>query len=61
MLKVVPAFSGFYAQFGQELPLSTRVIVSLSDFAGTYFLALVAGAALLAGGVLPMAPAAGGA
>ncbi len=51
MLKVVPAFSGFYAQFGQELPLSTRVIVSLSDFAGTYFLALVAGAALLAGGV----------
>src|SRR6478672_8000438 len=51
MLKVVPAFSGFYEQFGQELPLSTRVIVSISNFAGTYFLGLLAGAALLAGGI----------
>jgi len=51
MLRVVPAFSGFYAQFGQELPLSTRVIVSISDFAGTYFLAMVAGIGLLAAGV----------
>ena len=49
MLKVVPAFSGFYAQFGQELPLSTRVIVAISDFAASYLLGLTAGAALLAG------------
>src|SRR4051812_29775898 len=47
MLKVVPAFGGFYAQFGQELPLSTRVIVSISNFAGTYFVALVVGTGLL--------------
>ncbi len=59
MLKVVPAFSGFYAQFGQELPLSTRVIVSLSNFAGTYFLALVVGAGLLDRGGVSMAAAPG--
>jgi type IV pilus assembly protein PilC len=28
---VVPAFSGFYANFNRELPLSTRVIVGISD------------------------------
>ena len=31
VLRVVPAFSDFYTQFGRELPLSTRVIVGLSD------------------------------
>ena len=30
MLRVVPAFGEFYSQFGQELPLSTRVIVAIS-------------------------------
>ena len=34
MLRVVPAFGAFYAQFGQELPLSTRIIVAISTFAG---------------------------
>jgi type IV pilus assembly protein PilC len=31
VLKVVPAFSDFYANFGRELPLSTRIIVGLSN------------------------------
>jgi type IV pilus assembly protein PilC len=37
VLKVVPAFAGFYSQFDRELPLSTRVIVAASNFAVTYF------------------------
>jgi type IV pilus assembly protein PilC len=32
VLRVVPAFSEFYANFGRELPLSTRIIVSVSNF-----------------------------
>jgi type IV pilus assembly protein PilC len=32
VLKVVPAFSEFYANFGKELPLSTRVVVGFSNF-----------------------------
>lgn len=32
VLQVVPAFSNFYNTFDQQLPLSTQVIVSLSDF-----------------------------
>ena len=31
VLKVVPAFSTFYANFGRELPLSTRIIVGISN------------------------------
>ena len=37
VLKVVPQFSGYYEQFGSELPLSTRVIVAFSNYATTYF------------------------
>ncbi len=32
VLKVVPAFSDFYASFDKELPLVTRIIVAVSDF-----------------------------
>ena len=32
VLKVVPAFSDFYASFNAQLPLSTRIIVRVSDF-----------------------------
>ncbi len=32
VLRVVPAFSDFYAQFGRQLPLSTRIIIGLSNF-----------------------------
>jgi len=31
VVRVVPAFGGFYASFDRELPLSTRVIVAVSD------------------------------
>lgn len=41
VIRVVPAFGSFYDQFGAELPLSTRVIVAISDFAGSYFTLLV--------------------
>jgi type IV pilus assembly protein PilC len=37
VIRVVPAFGSFYDQFGAELPLSTRVIVAISNLAGTYF------------------------
>src|SRR5260221_5322609 len=45
VLKVVPAFSDFYSTFGAELPLSTRVIVSFSEFLRSQFL-LVIGAVI---------------
>ncbi len=32
MMKVVPVFKGIFADFGGELPLPTRVLVSVSDF-----------------------------
>ena len=42
VLKVVPAFGSFYeGMSGAELPLSTRVIVAISNFAGSYFTLLV--------------------
>ena len=31
VVRVVPAFAGFYASFDRQLPLSTRVIVAVSD------------------------------
>jgi len=52
VLKVVPSFSDFYANFGRELPLSTRIIVAFSNFVATYLwlvvLAIVGGIATLA-------------
>ena len=42
VLKVVPAFSDFYAGFNAELPLSTRIILTVSEFAQHQFLLLVA-------------------
>jgi type IV pilus assembly protein PilC len=50
VLRVVPQFSGYYQQFGQDLPLSTRIIVAVSAFASTYFGLIVAG--MVAGGVV---------
>lgn len=49
IIKVVPEFGLFYEQFGAELPASTRVIVAISNFAGSYvtLLALSAVAAVL--------------
>lgn len=54
-IKVVPTFSDFYNSFGAELPLSTRVIIALSDFvrgqALFIVLALAAGASTFYGWV----------
>ena len=47
VLRVVPSFSSFYAGFGKELPLSTRVIVAFSGFAVSHFLLLVVSVAAL--------------
>ena len=41
VLRVVPEFGAFYQQFGRDLPLSTRIIVSISEFATAYFVLLV--------------------
>jgi type IV pilus assembly protein PilC len=45
ILRVVPEFSAFYDQFGQELPLSTRFIVGVSQVVGSYFVFIVLGLA----------------
>jgi type IV pilus assembly protein PilC len=42
VLRVVPAFSDFYASFNAELPLVTRVIVQVSDFLRSRFLLIAA-------------------
>ncbi len=31
VLRVIPAFSSFYANFGRELPLATRIIIGVSE------------------------------
>jgi type IV pilus assembly protein PilC len=43
VLRVVPAFSEFYSQFGKELPLSTRIIVGISDAVAGNFPIIVIG------------------
>jgi type IV pilus assembly protein PilC len=37
VIKVVPTFAEFYTSFDAELPLSTRIIVALSDFIRAQF------------------------
>jgi type IV pilus assembly protein PilC len=48
-IKVVPAFADFYSSFGEELPMSTQVIVGISNFvrAQLWLILLGAGAAAL--------------
>jgi type IV pilus assembly protein PilC len=41
VIRVVPEFGAFYDQFGAELPLSTRMIVAVSNFAVSYFVLLL--------------------
>lgn len=43
VLRVVPAFSDFYASFGADLPLITRVIVSMSALIRSQFLLILIG------------------
>ncbi|MBI2187454.1 MAG: type II secretion system F family protein [Acidobacteria bacterium] len=43
VLRVVPAFAGFYATFDRELPLSTRIIVGISNtFVANFWLIALA-------------------
>ena len=42
LINVVPSFTEMYASFDAELPLPTKIIMSLSDFTQKYWLALVA-------------------
>ncbi|MEW6323233.1 MAG: type II secretion system F family protein [Acidobacteriota bacterium] len=42
VVKVVPTFSEFYASFDAELPLSTRLIVAVSEFVRQQLFVLVA-------------------
>ena len=42
VLRVVPAFSEFYASFDAELPLSTRIILAVSNFAQERYLLVTA-------------------
>ena len=44
VLRVVPQFTAFYEQFGRELPLSTRMIMAVSEVARTYFWLFLLGA-----------------
>ena len=44
VLRVVPQFTAFYEQFGRELPLSTRMIMAVSEVARAYFWLLLLGA-----------------
>lgn len=42
VLRVVPAFSEFYASFDAELPMSTRIILGVSNFAQEQYLLVTA-------------------
>jgi type IV pilus assembly protein PilC len=46
VLRVVPAFSDFYANFGRQLPLSTRIIVGASNLVVNNILLILAVVAL---------------
>src|SRR6185295_11992052 len=48
VLKVVPSFSEFYANFGKQLPLSTRLVIAFSNFVGSNLVLVVV---LPAGGI----------
>ena len=52
VLRVVPEFGAFYQQFGRDLPLSTRIIVSISEFATAYFLIVLFGLAAFVAAVI---------
>jgi type IV pilus assembly protein PilC len=52
VFRVVPAFSDFYANFGRELPLSTRIIVGVSNFVVGNLWPLLFGVAVVVIGVI---------
>jgi len=46
VVKVVPEFGAFYNQFGKELPMSTQLIVGVSNVVTSYFFLIIAGIAV---------------
>jgi type IV pilus assembly protein PilC len=50
VLRVVPAFSEFYASFDAELPMSTRIILGVSNFAQEQYLLVTAILVLISAG-----------
>jgi type IV pilus assembly protein PilC len=52
VLRVVPAFSEFYSQFGRALPLSTRIVVGASTAIVRNFPIIVAALAVVAIGLI---------
>lgn len=52
VIRVVPAFSGFYANFDRELPLSTRIIVGISDALVANFWLIAVGGIVIVAAVL---------
>ena len=46
VVKVVPEFGAFYNQFGKELPMSTQLIVSVSNVVTSYFFLIIAAIAV---------------
>jgi type IV pilus assembly protein PilC len=52
VLKVVPAFSGFYANFDRPLPVTTQVLVAASNVViGNFWIIAAIAVAAIAGGV----------
>jgi type IV pilus assembly protein PilC len=52
VLKVVPAFSEFYASFGANLPLATRLIVGVSDVLRSQIVVIAVALVAIVAGVL---------
>jgi type IV pilus assembly protein PilC len=51
MVKVIPAFEGFYVQFETELPLPTRVVLGTADFTKNNLLLIIVTVVLLVYGI----------
>lgn len=47
MAKVVPTFTEMFAEYGQELPLITRMLIAISDFFAKYYLVMLAAIAAI--------------
>ena len=52
VLRVVPSFSDFYQSFGAELPVVTRVVVTVSDAIRREFLIILIAIAVVAAGFI---------
>jgi type IV pilus assembly protein PilC len=52
LIKVVPQFEMVFAGFGAELPAFTQFVIGISEFAQTYWLAMIAATAGTIGGLV---------